>query len=120
MSAVSMMRNTCTIKRPTASQSSSSAGMKQTWANAATGVRCSIQARSSSESFATGMTHAGASYIGYFPAGTDIRNKDRIGSITGQNIGGLSGKTLEVRGLAIDQAGRGALLAVPLEEVKDG
>jgi len=113
-----MMTQKCMVLRETETQSSTSAGVKTTWAPIYWPVCCSIQGRSSREAYGTGKPEDAASYIGYFPASLDLRATDRICQISGGGVRGLSQKILTVVGKPIDHAGRGGYLAAPLETVE--
>lgn len=112
--ACGMMTNSATIKRAVRTQSATSGGISNAWSNYQT-TRCAIQGKSASERVSSDQETGGYSFIGYFPTGVDLQTDDRIGGITG--AGGLSGVTLVVAGNPFDEAGRGAFLVVPLQEV---
>jgi head-tail adaptor len=108
------MTNTCTIKRKSQSQSSTSGGIVTAWSSAATSVRCAVQAASSREATQQGRETGIAQYDVYFPAGTDIRKGDRLTAIAGSS--GLSASALlAVTGNPIDESGRAAYIYVPAE-----
>jgi head-tail adaptor len=112
--AVHLMTNTCTIKRKTQTQSSTSAGIVTSWSDAATGVRCAVQASASREATQQGRETGIAQYDVMFPPGTDVRKGDRLTAITGSS--GLSASALlAVTGNPIDESGRAAYVYVPAE-----
>ncbi len=115
--AAGMMVNRCMVLRKTTTSSTSSGATKQAWAPIYYPVCCAIQMRQSRESMSKGQEKQGFSFNGYFPASLALVHTDRICTITGNNVRGLSGKILEVVGAPSDHAGRGAYLFAPLMEV---
>jgi hypothetical protein len=115
--AAGMMVNKCMVLRKTTTTSASSGATGQTWAPIYYPVCCAIQMRQSRETFAGQQETQGFTFAGYFPASLALLHGDRICTITGNGIRGLSGKILEVDGAPSDHAGRGAYLFAPLMEV---
>lgn len=110
-----MMRNTCMVIRKAVTTSAASGGIVETWTIVYPLVRCSIQGATTREDFKTGQERRAFSFVGYFPASMDLRHTDRIRNITGP--GGLTNRTLEIEGPALDDAGLMAYIRVPLAEV---
>lgn len=116
-----LLNATCTIKRPTYSADSASGAPVATWADAATGVRCSIQAVRASESRQLGRDTADTEWKVYFVSGTDVRAQDRLTSIVVDGSAtDWSGRELSVSSPPTDDAGRRAYTKVYASERKGG
>lgn len=115
--AAGMMVNECMVLRKTTTTSASSGATGNTWAPIYYPVCCNIQMQQSREDFAGQQESPGFQFAGHFPASLSLRHSDRICTITGAGVKGLSGRILEVRGYPSDHAGRGAYLYAPLSEV---
>lgn len=117
MSALAMMRHTGTIQRKTHSVSSTSGGPSYSWANAATGVPCSVQTVSQRESIRAGRETGVRAFDVFVPFGTDIRTQDRFVPASGA----YANLTLTVTGVSLDDSGMGREYVVATcEEVKGG
>lgn len=112
MSALRMMRNTCTISRKTESIASANGYPGVTWADT-TGVQCSIQVASGREDVSRRETGA-KTYNCYFPYGTDVQTKDVLKSISGP--AGVAAN-LSVTSPPIDHSGQGAYVMVTAVEI---
>jgi hypothetical protein len=118
MSATSMMPNTCTVTPNTNSQSATSAGMTFVPGTPVTGVVCSIQVSGGREFLEAGRIRGVRTFECYFPIGTVLAASDRLSSITGGSIGGMSGFMLSVTSPPEDHAGRGTYLFCTAEEIQ--
>lgn len=115
MSALSMMRNTCTITRGTDAVSSFGTPVK-TYASLYTGVACSVQINSGSEGNYQERLQGFRSLSIFFPASTDVTAADRITAIAGVS-GITAGEVFEVTSPPEDHAGRGAYVMATATEM---
>jgi hypothetical protein len=112
------LTNTCTVLRPGWVDDPVSGAREADYVNGLriTGTRCAIQFRSDTATERQ-FRETGERYgVGYFNIGADIQTGDRLVDVTGP--AGLAGAVLEIDGLPIDQAGRGAFLRVSLRLVE--
>lgn len=114
MSAASMLKDACTISRPTFAKDATYGNVSQTFSNVATGVACNVQTRSRGETDEYGKTTARTFYRVFFRPDADVKPYDNVVITSGQ----FSGKTLRARTYAGDMSGHGAYLAVDGEEVE--
>ena len=117
MSALSMMRNTCTIERSANTQSTYGTAMK-TYTSTYTGVACSVQINSGSEGNYQQRLQGVRQLSIFFPAGTDVIASDRIKTIAGVS-GIASGDIFEVTSPPEDHAGRNAYVMVSATEINE-
>lgn len=111
MSVASLLNTTCTIRRKTQTQSSSTGAISTSWANLATGVPCSMNEGGQSEREVAARETGEVFATFYFAFGQDITNADRIV---------YGARTFEVVGPPIDGAGRSVYCRVSAREVKGG
>ncbi len=112
MSVPALLNKTCSIVRRTVQKSTVTGETYFTYSTFATSVPCAVQVRKPSEKFVP-TSAARTEFDVYFTFGTDIRNDDRLSSVTG-----FTDQTFAVRSEGIDDSGRGAYTRVIAEHTE--
>lgn len=118
MSVAVLCTNRCDVYRKTETRSTVSGAVTTAWPTLPTyaNLRCLVQTQSSFESFRQGREAGTTAMMVFFPAGTDIRSKDRL-TVT---LGPAAGRTFYVSSMGNDNSGKGAYTVVSAEEVEGG
>jgi hypothetical protein len=115
VSVATLLNMTCTLERK--SVTTASTGAKSvTWTTVSSSLPCAVQGSSTREQRNADRQDGVLTFTAYFAHGTDIRPEDRITPASGT----ASGLKLYVDGPAIDDAGRGAYVRVPLVYQRGG
>lgn len=119
MSVRSLLNDSCSIRRKTTTQSSTTGGNVHTWAKTASGVACTVQFDSGSESVTDGREAGIRAASVFFESGTDVRVTDRLSAFT---LSPHSAFTMSVTSPPVDASGRGTYYMVTAEnlEGRDG
>lgn len=115
MPAISMMRNTCTIRAVADAQSTSSAGLTRTVGSDVTGVTCSIQQTGGSSGNYEGRILGVRQFEVFFPAGTVVGVGYLLTGFSGPS-GLSSGDVLQVTSDPVDNAGMASYVVVTAQE----
>jgi hypothetical protein len=116
MSLRSLLRDTCTIKRPTSAANATSGYPQSTFAVAAEDVPFTLQANSSSEGRQLARDTGRTQFWAFFLIETSIKTQDRIIPDGGVYVN----RVLSVTGPPQDEAGRQNHFRVPCELLEGG
>jgi len=121
MSYANLLNMTCTLRSKSTTIDATTGGNKTAWNNAATLVRCTIQANnisaSSSREDQIAMRETGlGQFWAWFPFSTTIKTGYRITTIAGGSF--AASDILEVMGPPVDDGGRGVVWKVPCRTAK--
>lgn len=119
MSLAGLLNQTAFTYRPTQVQSATTGAVSVTWTTVNSSIACTIQTKTAKSSVDSGAIRFETFAEAYFPAGTDIRLKDRISissPVEPVSIG-TDNSLWVVTSAPFDEAGRRAFVKVGVERV---